>query len=300
MMKNIFKIFNALDKNMIVHKKIKIHTIIDYNDEVWFNAKQIANLLKYKDTKNAIKSNVEINDTIYLKYINYDSDDNTIHPNSIYLNEAGLYSLLFSSKMPEAKKFKYWITHQILPSIRKYGYYKLKNNTDNKIKNLTDQINYLIDKNNKIKQDINKPKYPDGGIVYAIDYSTEQEEIYRIGMTGNMKLRKKLYDTHTLHDHDVVMIRESKCPSRLEACLKSMLYDYRYGNKKDFYVCSLRKIKLSIGKCVKSMDCIDKQKGGSKRSTKNENIISNKLLTLQYKKNKLLHKSKLLQKIIIT
>lgn len=255
-----------MDKNFILYNNSKIHTIIDYNDEIWFNAKQITSILKYKDKKNAIKTNVDSKDTIQLKYINYSGNSNNIHPNSLYLNEAGLYFLIISSKMLEAKKFKYWITHQVLPSIRKYGYYKLKKNTDIEINQLIDFINYLDEKNKNIKKDIKQNKFPNGGIVYAIDYSTKYENIYRIGMTSNMKLRKKIYDTHTLHNYKVIMIKETKCPLRLESCLKAMLYDFRYGNKKDFYVCSLKKIILSTNKCIKSLECIDKQKGGSKKN----------------------------------
>jgi len=80
--------------------------------------------------------------------------------------------------MPDAKQFKYWVTHQVLPSIRKYGYYKQKKDTDFKIHVLNERINYFIDKNKKIKQDMKKNKYPNGGIVYAIDYSTKYKEIY--------------------------------------------------------------------------------------------------------------------------
>jgi prophage antirepressor-like protein len=308
-MDKIFEIFNMLDKNYIAYGKSKIHVIIDSNDEVWFNAKQVALILEYKDTKNAIRTNVDSDDTIQLKHINYFDDDNNNHPNSIYLSEAGLYSLLISSKMPEAKKFKHWITHQVLPSIRKYGYYKLKKNTDLAINNLMDEINYLLDVNKKVKQDLKKNKFPKGGIVYAIDYSTKYEEIYRIGMTFNMKLRKKIYDTHTLHNHKVVMIKETKCPIRLESCLKAMLYDFRYGNKKDFYVCQLKKIKLSVNKCSKSLECVDNlectnnQKGGSKSvytKYNRANLFTNKLFLLKKKQNMLKKKSDLLDKIILS
>ena len=50
-----------------------------------------------------------------------------------YINESGFYSLLLSSKLETAKKFKHWITSQVLPSIRKYGYYKLFDNPNNKM-----------------------------------------------------------------------------------------------------------------------------------------------------------------------
>lgn len=286
-------IFDNLDNNFVSYGKKKIHTIIDFNNEIWFNARDITSSLRYKDSKNAIGAHVDSEDTIQLKYIQYDEINNnhTKHPNSKYLNESGLWSLLISSKMPETKKFRRWITHCVLPSIRKYGYYKLKKNTDNEINLLTKQINYLVAENEKIKKDNRKKNFPKGGIVYAIDYSDEYNKIYRIGMTGDMTKRKKIYDTHTLHNHDVVFIKETKCPIRLESCLKSMLYNYRFDNKKDYYVCPLNKIKLSMDKCVKSMGCIDKQSGGS-------TVISNELKLLNDKYHKLKQKSIRLDKII--
>lgn len=287
-MEKIFDVFQELDNNYITYNNSKIHIIIDNNDEIWFNARQIAKILEYKDIKNAIKVHVDSNDVIQLKYINYkkNNDDIKPHPNSKYFNEAGLYSLIISSRMPIAKKFKYWITHEILPSIRKYGYYKLKKETDIEINNLLHKINYLVDKNKQIKNDLRKKTYPNGGIIYAIDYSTEYENIYRIGMSQNMNLRKKIYDTHTLHDRKVVFIKETKCPIRLECCLKAMLYDFRFGNKKDFYVCSLKDIKLSVNKCIRNLNCI-KQNGGSKY-----NLFFDKQITsLNKKYKKLIKKS---------
>ena len=50
-----------------------------------------------------------------------------------YINESGFYSLVLSSKLEKAKKFKKWVTSQVLPSIRKYGYYKLFDNPNNRM-----------------------------------------------------------------------------------------------------------------------------------------------------------------------
>ena len=95
-----------------------------------------------------------------------------------------------------------------------------------------------------------------------MDYSENNTEIYRLGKTGNMNKRKKIYDTHTLHKKDVIYYKETKCPLRLETCVRSMLYDHRYKDKKDFFICSLAKIKNAFKKCLESMDCVD-QNGGS-------------------------------------
>jgi hypothetical protein len=84
-------------------------------------------------------------------------------------------------------------------------------------------------------------------------------------MTTDMNKRKKIHDTHTFHKHTVVYYKLFECPQSLENCVRSMLYSYRYRDKKDFYQCSLNIIKKAIMKCRKSIDCIKsmgKQNGG--------------------------------------
>lgn len=78
-----------------------------------------------------------------------------------------------------------------------------------------------------------------------------------------MKKRKQIYNTHTLHNHSVVYIKETRCPVKLESCLRSLLYDHRYKNNKDFYVCSLTKIKNAFKYCERDIKkCSIDQTGG--------------------------------------
>ena len=212
------------------------------------------------------------------------------HPHSVYINESGLYSLMLSSRLPKAKKFKKWITSEVIPSIRKYGYYKLKKKYENKITNIMKKINYLEKQNKKIKNDLKKEKYPEGGLVYVIDYSEDDEEIYRIGMTNNMNKRKKIYDTHTLHKKNIVYLLETICPLKLETCIRSLLYDFRFKNKKDFYVCELKKIKKAFKICKKSISCLN-QNGG--------NILENKIKNLKIKQRQIIKKISKLNVIIL-
>ena len=68
--------------------------------------------------------------------------------NCVFINESGLYSLILSSKLETAKKFKHWVTSQVLPSIRKHGYYKSFNKPWNKmimIGNETDPHYKVVD-----------------------------------------------------------------------------------------------------------------------------------------------------------
>lgn len=91
---------------------------IEINGEPWFVGKDIAEALGYSNTRDAIAKHVDDEDlnTVAIR-------DGIGNPNTTVLNESGLYSLTLSSKLPTAKKFKRWITSEVLPSIRKHGMY---------------------------------------------------------------------------------------------------------------------------------------------------------------------------------
>jgi hypothetical protein len=116
-----------------------------------------------------------------------------------------------------------------------------------------------------MKNDIKKNKYPDGAIVYVIDYSDEEpniDGIFRIGITSSLKKRKQIYDTHLLHNKKVILKEFCQNPIQLEICLKSLLYEYRYKNKKDFYICNLDIIKKAFKKCISSIKKMNQTGGG--------------------------------------
>lgn len=91
-------------------------TVID--GKVMFVGKDVAKILGYKNTNAAIKKYIDNEDKGVAK-----CDTLGGMQELVIINESGLYSLLFSSKMPNAKKFKRWITTEVLPSIRKHGVY---------------------------------------------------------------------------------------------------------------------------------------------------------------------------------
>lgn len=281
-------IFETLQQNYIIFESNRINIIIDINEIIWFNANEITKSLGYKYTKDAIINNVDKSDKIQLQKILTKSNTKK-HPHSIYINESGLYSLMLSSRLPKAKKFKKWTTSEVIPSIRKYGYYKLKTKYENKMMNIIKKINYLEKQNEKIKNDLKKEKYPDGGLVYVIDYSEDNEEIYRIGMTNNINKRKKIYDTHSLHKKNIVYLLETECPLKLETCVRSLLYDFRFKDRKDFYVCDLKKIKKAFRMCKQSISCLN-QSGG--------NVLEHKINNLKIKQRKIIKKIRKLNVMI--
>ena len=93
--------------------------------EPWFVGKDIAEALGYADTAAALKKHVDDEDKRLFK-----ADDlptlKTSNYGAYLINESGLYSLMLKSKLPGAKKFKRWVTSEVLPSIRKTGAYSMQ------------------------------------------------------------------------------------------------------------------------------------------------------------------------------
>lgn len=108
------------------------------NDEPYFVARDAAEILGYSNPRKAIIDHVDEEDK---------TDGVTIRDSigreqtPVLINESGLYSLILSSKMPNAKKFKRWVTSEVLPAIRRHGIYAIDevlNNPDMLIAALTE------------------------------------------------------------------------------------------------------------------------------------------------------------------
>lgn len=94
--------------------------ITDIDGVPYFVGKDIATVLGYKNTRDALIQHVDEEDK---RESRITTPSNSGYANMTVINESGLYSLIFASKLPEAKKFKHWVTHEVLPSIRKHGMY---------------------------------------------------------------------------------------------------------------------------------------------------------------------------------
>lgn len=108
---NELQIFNSLEFG-------QVRTIVKDN-EVWFVGRDIAEALGYSDTNKAVAMHVDDED----KQLNDKTSSSFGQRGATIINESGLYSLVLSSKLPSAKKFKRWITKEVIPSIRKHGGY---------------------------------------------------------------------------------------------------------------------------------------------------------------------------------
>ena len=99
----------------------QIRTITE-NDGIYFVGKDVAEILGYADTDKAIRNHVDEEDKLTRQF-----SGSGQARSMVTINESGLYSLVLSSKLPSAKRFKRWVTSEVLPALRRQGGYMLAN-----------------------------------------------------------------------------------------------------------------------------------------------------------------------------
>lgn len=97
---------------------------VTINGEPYFVGKDVAEVLGYNDTNQAVRKHVDDEDKLTRQF-----DGSGQKRNMTIINESGLYALILGSKLPQAKEFKRWVTSEVLPTIRRHGAYL----TDSKI-----------------------------------------------------------------------------------------------------------------------------------------------------------------------
>lgn len=95
--------------------------VVVENDEPWFVASDVANALGYQNPRDAIVKHVDEEDKGVSEMLTPGGRQKTT-----LINESGLYSLVLQSKLPSAKRFKRWVTHEVLPAIRRTGRYAVE------------------------------------------------------------------------------------------------------------------------------------------------------------------------------
>lgn len=91
---------------------------VTINNEPYFVGKDVAEVLGYTNPRQALKSHVDEDDKGVSKFDTLGGKQDLV-----IINESGMYSLVLSSKLPQAKEFKRWVTSEVLPTIRKHGMY---------------------------------------------------------------------------------------------------------------------------------------------------------------------------------
>ena len=173
-----------------------IRTVVIDNDP-WFVGKDVADILGYQNGSRDINRHVDEEDKRLTKMVSQGQNrDITV------INESGLYSLIFGSKLESAKKFKKWVTSEVLPSIRKTGTYVMPQTTDGKIALLAQGHTELKAEVDEIKADLESLKMDLPILPVEADRITEAVRKKGVSIMGgkqssaysNRGLRQKVYN----------------------------------------------------------------------------------------------------------
>ena len=166
---------------------IDLTSYIDKQQNVWFKGKDVTEILGYRKTRDALSRHVDNEDKkqIFTYHTSVHKTGTVASKTSVhktgtvapsgsmctYINESGFFSLVLSSKLETAKKFKRWITSEVLPSIRKYGQYKLFDSPWNKMIMISNET----DLHYKVVQLI-RNYYPDSLLIAGLGENQDTEE----------------------------------------------------------------------------------------------------------------------------
>ena len=229
------EIINFVDNGKnIIHFNFNTIKYVYVEQQVYFKAKDIAVILNYVNTKQAIAHNVDSPDKITVDEIMgrlfcsppYKTNEQTKleqilgneDAKTIFINESGLYSLIMASEKPEAKKFKHWVTSEVLPSIRKYGTYTLTNKQEYSM----DKLDY----------------YEGQEIVYLINV---QDNLYKFGQTYKVTNRMEQHANNLNFNHIVKLYKVDNrsvafaCEAKMKILCKKLKIVSKYNNGKEFF-----------------------------------------------------------------
>ena len=175
--------------NIEIFKNPKFGSVrsLEINSEPWFVGKDIAEALGYSDTNKAVAMHVDDDD----KKLNDKTSPSFGQRGATLINESGLYSLVLSSKLPEAKEFKRWVTSEVLPSIRKHGLYA----TDDTIEQIMNNPEFGIKLLTALKDEREKRKEAEGtvAILSHVNKTYTMTEIAKeLNMNSAQQLNKTL------------------------------------------------------------------------------------------------------------
>jgi len=182
---NELKIFNNEEFG-----KIRTVTI---DNEPWFVGKDVAVILGYSNPQKALRDHVDEED----KTLN---DSFTVNgTKGILINESGLYSLILSSKLPNAKKFKHWVTSEVLPILRKTGSYEMpkKKQSNERLASVNNAVKILTPMlqaagcNSKIQLLTAKSLYEKAGVNLPITIEADQQYVDTVHIARQARLYYK-------------------------------------------------------------------------------------------------------------
>lgn len=179
---NELKIFNNEEFG-----KIRTVTI---DNEPWFVGKDVAVILGYSNPQKALRDHVDEEDRTL-------NDSFTVNgTKGILINESGLYGLILSSKLPNAKKFKHWVTSEVLPTLRKTGSYEMpkKKQSNERLASVNNAVKILTPMlqaagcNSKIQLLTAKSLYEKAGVNLPITIEADQQYVDTVHIARQARL----------------------------------------------------------------------------------------------------------------
>ena len=213
--------------------------------------------MKYSNPANILYKLV---DKEFIKQLKNIVVDYKIYPNaqptSLFINEYGLYSFLLRSNRNEAKNFFMWVVENVIPDIRKKGYYEANKKQTNEIEKLNKTIEQLYQENLILNNNNNKIKDEKGKYIYIIkspDFNPINpsiDDVLKIGKTIKYKNRMGVHNSSN-KDNVLILYRVKVDDSDVvEQCLKALLKKQMY-NRKEHYTISINNAIKTINKCIK-------------------------------------------------
>lgn len=194
--------------------------IFKINGEAWFIGKDIAKILEYEKERKAILDHVDEEDRMEkivnlsqvsqnianVKYSQVTQNRSNVNNSQVQqseirselallINESGVYSLIFASKLPNAKKFKHWVTSEVLPAIRKTGSYQIPQTPEERLALTMEATNHLDSRITKVEKavaDIQDKAEVDEGQRYQLLQARKSKVISACGgVDSNYYIEKK-------------------------------------------------------------------------------------------------------------
>jgi len=153
---------------------------VQINEDVWFVGKDIAQALGYSDTADAIRTHVDEEDKYHAK-VGEIPTLKTSNYGAYLINESGVYALVFGSKLESAKRFKHWITSEVLPQIRKTGSYAVAKTPTEMLVLMAQEMDRQAKAVEEVKEDVRR---------LESKIMTVPREYYTIAGYANLKGKK--------------------------------------------------------------------------------------------------------------
>jgi hypothetical protein len=176
-----------------------------------------------------------------------------VQDHAIFINQSGLYELIFRSNKPKALEFKKWVVGDVIPSIKEYGRYEVDKKTKIKIDDVNRKLNEYKKRVKVLENNQRKPKYPMGGYVYILHPPGMPPNILKAGRTENLNKRLNVYNTSLPDNMRVVHKVKVDDPIAVEHCVKSFMNHLVYRKNKEFFKVNKKTLIKVVDQCAKTV-----------------------------------------------